>query len=118
AYAGKNRNCTDIPKEAFENAMESLKLIPVVGNWIPEKNNFGGHDVALEVEGNSLKTVDKTKPYGVVPENCNAEWVDVTDENGNTKRYLECDVILWQERYPEPIQKVIDDGVNQSMEIM
>lgn len=118
AYAGKNRNGSNIPKEAFERAMDSLALIPVVGHWIEEINNFGGHDVAFEEVGNEIKIVDKTKPYGVVPENHNARWVDVEDENGNIKRYLECDVILWQERYKEPIQKIIDGGVNQSMEIV
>lgn len=118
AYAGENRNYSNISREVFDNALNSLSLIPVVGNWIPEKNNFGGHDISLEEVGNSLKMIDKTRPYGVVPENHNAEWVDVEDSNGNIKRYLECDVILWKERYEDPIQKIIDGGVNQSMEIV
>ncbi len=71
AYAGKNRNYSNISKEAFDNALDSLALIPVVGNWIPEKNNFGGHDLSIEESGNSLNVIDKTRPYGVVPENHN-----------------------------------------------
>lgn len=118
AYAGENRNYSNIPREVFDNALDSLALIPVVGNWIPDKNNFGGHDLSIEEIGDSLKVIDKTRPYGVVPENHNAEWVDVEDENGNVKKYLECDVILWEERYEEPIQKIVDGGVNQSMEII
>lgn len=118
AYAGENRNGSYISKEAFDKALDSLSLIPVVGNWIPEKNNFGGHDYAIEGEGNTLRIVEKTRPYGVVMENHNAEWVDVEDEEGNIKKYLECDVVLWEERYQEPIKKVVDGGVNQSMEIV
>lgn len=118
AYAGKNRNGSLISNEAFENAMDSLALIPIVGNWIQEKNNFGGHDIAFEEIGNELKIVDKTRPYGVIPQNHNAQWVDVEDEYGNVKKYIECDIILWKERYESPIQKIIDGGVNQSMEIV
>ena len=118
AYAGKNRNYTEIPKEAFENAMNTLANIPLVGNWIAETDNFGGHDMIIEKRGNDYIWKDSTVPYGVVPESHNAEWIDVEDDNGNVKKYLECDVILWQERYPEQIEKVINGGVNQSMEVM
>ena len=118
AYAGKNRNYSEITLDAFDNAMESLKLIPIVGNWISDKGNFGGHDWAWEGQGNEMKFIDLTKPYGVVPENHNAEWVDISDEYGNVKKYLECDVILWQERYPEQVDKIKNGGVNQSMEII
>jgi hypothetical protein len=116
AHTGDNRNGSDITEEAFNNAMPSLGLIPVVGNWIPEKNNFGGHDITLEWEGNNLILKDKTIPFGCVKENHNAEWVEI-EENGETHKYLKADVVLWYGRYTEQIQKVIDDGVNQSMEI-
>ena len=118
AYAGENRNGSYISRETFDSALGSLSLIPVVGNWMPEKNNFGGHDYAIEGEGNTLRIVEKTRPYGVVMENHNAEWVDVEDGEGNIKKYLECDVVLWEEKYQEPIKKVVDGGVNQSMEIV
>lgn len=118
AYAGANRNWSYISKDAFDNALDSLALVPIVGNWISEKNNYGGHDMSIEEVGNELQVVDKTRPYGVVPQNHNAEWVDVEDENGNIKKYVECDVILWKDRYEKPVQKIIDNGVNQSMEII
>lgn len=118
AYVGENRNLSDISKEAFEKAMDSLALVPLVGNWIPEKENFGGHDVSYEEVGNTIKEVNKTIAMGVVPESHNAEWVDVEDKNGNIKKYLECDVVLWEERYKEPVQKIISGGANQSMEII
>lgn len=118
AYAGENRNGSYISRETFDSALDSLSLIPVVGNWIPEKDNFGGHDFTIEGEGNALHLIEKTRPYGVVMENHNAEWVDVEDEEGNIKKYLECDVVLWEEKYQKPIKRVVDGGVNQSMEIV
>ena len=116
AYQGDNRNSSDIVELAFTNAMPSLSLIPIVGNWLPEKQNFGGHDIAIEWQGNTLVLKDKTVPYGVVKENHNAQWVELED-NGVIHKYLQADVVLWAGRYPDQIQKVIDDGINQSMEI-
>ncbi len=116
AYAGKNRNYSDIPKESFEKALNSLALIPIVGNF--KDGNFHGHDVAIQLEGNDISFIDLTSPIGVVPETHNAQWVDVEDENGNVKKYLQADVIFWFSRNPEPVQFIIDNGyVGQSMEI-
>ena len=116
AYQGDNRNLSDITEQAFTSAMPSLSLIPIVGNWLSDKQNFGGHDVAIEWQGNTLVLKDKTVPYGVVKENHNAQWIEL-DDNGVVHKYLQADVVLWAGRYPDQIQKVIDDGVNQSMEI-
>lgn len=118
AYAGKNRNYTNISKKAFERAEKSLFNIPVVGNWLSEIELFGGHDAVLEKRGNKLEIKDTTVPYGVVPESGNPRWVDVEDEYGNVKKYYTTDVVLWYERYPEQVQSVMDGKTGQSMEIM
>lgn len=116
AYPGDNRNSSNITENAFFDAIPSLGLVPIVGHWLSEKQNFGGHDITIEWSGNELILKDNTVPYGVVKENHNAEWIDV-EEKGIIHKYLKADVVLWYGRYPEPIQKVIDDGINQSMEI-
>jgi len=116
AYTDENRNNSDIPEQAFIDAMPSLGLVPIVGHWMPEKQNFGGHDITIEFSGNQLILKDNTVPYGVVKENHNAEWIEI-EENGIKKKYLKADVVLWYGRYPEPVQKVIDTGINQSMEV-
>ena len=116
AYSGDNRNSSDITDEAFVEATDSLGLIPLVGHWLPEKQNFGGHDSTIEFVGSQLVLKDNTVPYGVVKENHNAEQVEI-EENGVIHKYIKADVVLWYGRYPEPVQKVIDTGVNQSMEI-
>lgn len=116
AYPGDNRNLSDITENAFSDALPSLGLVPVVGHWLSGKQNFGGHDITIEWSGNDLVLKDNTVPYGVVKENHNAGWIDI-EEDGVIHKYLTADVVLWYGRYPEPIQKVIDDGINQSMEI-
>lgn len=118
AYAGKNRNYTDIPRTAFDKAEPTIFGVPIVGNWIEDNKNFGGHDLILETKGNKISIKDNTTPFGFVPQDANPRWEEVSDENGNSKAYHVIDVILWKERYPEPIQFIIDNNVNQSMEIM
>ena len=116
AYAGKNRNYSNIFKEAFEKAQPTVFGIPVVGNWLGD--NYGGHDLIIETKGNEVIFKDATVPFGFVPQDANPRWESVEDENGNSKNYYVVDVILWKERYPEQIQFVVDNGANQSMEIM
>lgn len=116
AYAGFNRNYSYIPKEVFENAAKSLSNVPLVGNWLGD--NFGGHDVIFETKGNEVIIKDATTPYGVVPEDCNPRWETVINDKGDEVEYFTCDVVLWEERFPEQIAFIKDNETNQSMEIM
>lgn len=117
AYAGENRNYTRISKEAFEKAIPSIYNIPVVGNWLG--NNFGGHDVIMESNGNDVTIKDKTIAYGVVPKDANPRWETYANKFGEKTEYFVVDVLLWYERYPEEINFIADNnGVGQSMEIM
>lgn len=117
AYAGKNRNYSNISKEAFESAEKSLYGIPVVGNWLEKEGNFGGHDVLFETKGNKCVIKDTTIPYGFVPQDANPRWEAVEDEYGNIKNYYTADVILWKERFPEQVEFIEKKKINQSMEI-
>lgn len=116
-YTGKNRNHTDISKQVVENALYSLKNIPVVGEWKEEKNNFGGHGGKLELSDEGIEWIETTKPYGVVPSDTEIRWEKVREKDGITENeYLTCTAYLWYRRYPE-LEKVLNDGANQSMEI-
>lgn len=117
-YPGKNRNHTYISKETVEKMIYSLKNIPVVGEWIEEDKNFGGHGGRLEIDDKGFRFVDTTKPYGVVPSDTEISWETVREKNGiDTHEYLTCTAYLWYGRYPE-IEKILNNGANQSMEIM
>lgn len=118
-YEGLNRHDEVISKETLTRMAEnSLRNVPIVGHYLPDVNNFGGHDMALEFEGNELKLKNLTQAYGVVPESTDFTWETVTEKNGITQHeYLVCDGILWTGRYPEECNCILDNGMNQSMEL-
>ena len=47
AYTGRNRNYSDIGKQAFIDALPSIKNIPIVGRYDVDKDDFGGHDIKV-----------------------------------------------------------------------
>lgn len=111
ATYGVNRNRSNITKEAFINALDSLKNVPLVGEFSEHIEDFKGHGGKLEITDEGMKYVQTTKPYGVIPESCDPRW-EVT----NGEEYLVCDAILWTGRYEEA-NKVLENTCNQSMEI-
>jgi hypothetical protein len=99
-------------------AETSLKNVPIVGFWREDVNNFGGHSKKLEISDEGFKVVDLTKPIGVIPENTELSWETLREKDGYTEHeYLCCTGILWSGRYEE-CEKILDDGSNQSMEIV
>lgn len=118
-YEGINRRNEVISKETLTRMAENtLRNVPIVGHYLPEVNNFGGHDIALEESGNELKLKSLTQAYGVVPESTEFVWETVTEKNGmTTHEYLTCDGILWTGRYPTECACILDNGMNQSMEL-
>lgn len=112
AYAGENRNRSFISKETFEAALPSIKNIPLVGNYDIEKNQLGGHDLAIVTDSEGkAKLINATVPFGVVPESANQWWEEVDGVD-----YLWTDVLLW-ERSPITEYVVKNSKVAQSMEI-
>lgn len=123
-YTGRNRNRTDITEDALNKliARKGYANVPVVahlykgddGKW-----RVGGHDskIVISAQG-GFEIVDETIPFGVVPENCNPSFEDVTETSGEVKRYFCVDVILWTHRY-NIMDAVKSDELwfNQSMEI-
>lgn len=117
AYHGKNRNGSDISKDAFERAAKTMFNCPVVCNYDPVDDTIGGHDCAvLKTEDGGLRIVNKTVPLGVVPESSEWSWETVTEEDGNTHEYFSADVLLWKRQ--DAYRKIKNDGIcGQSMEI-
>lgn len=115
-YHGKNRNKSNISREAIEHAKDTMFNCPVVCNYSVEDNTIGGHDMALSTdnEGN-MRIVNLTDAVGVVPSGAKTWWEKV-DDNGIEHDYFCTEVILWK-RSPA-YQKIISDGItSQSMEI-
>lgn len=124
ATYGQNANGSDIPREAFEEAIPSLYNMPILGEFcetLESSDNsnsgvdgdFKGHGGKIIIDDSGVQWVATTKAYGVVPESCNPRWE--FDQNG--EEYLVCDGFLWTGRYEEA-NKVKDNLCNQSMEIV
>ncbi len=123
-YTGRNRNRTDITEDALNKLItrKGYANIPVVahlykgddGNW-----RVGGHDSKIIATDSSFEIIDETVPFGVIPEDCNPAFEDVTEKSGEVKRYFCVDIILWTHRY-NIMDAVKSDELwfNQSMEII
>lgn len=117
AYHGINRNNSYISKETFNKAIPTLFNIPVVGEYLENKDNFGGHGGKLEISDKGIKWIQTTKPYGVVGENAKVYWEEVTEKDGSIHEYLTVDgVYLWTGRYEE-LNNLLEKNYGQSMEI-
>jgi len=116
-YKGHNRNGSYFDKEDVMRNIHTIFNIPIVGEYLEESDNFGGHGMAVEVKNDEVKFVQHTKPYGVIPESAQVYWEDIAESDGTVNEYLVVDgAYLWTGRYEE-LQTLLDSTFNQSMEV-
>lgn len=117
-YAGKNRNGSYISKEVANSMAGSLPNVPIVGEWISQDKDYGGHGEEMYQEENGeLKVKRTTSPIGVVPSDTKIWWETFLDDDKIERDYLCCEAYIWTNRYPES-QKIFEGGTNnQSMEL-
>lgn len=119
-YDKGNRNSSYFDKDMVINKMiPTLYNVPITGNYKKNIDNFGGHDSKLELTSDGdINYIDLTVPYGVVPESSVVEWQNIVSSDEKVLRdYLTCDGILWTGRYQEQLDKLLEDGMNISMEV-
>lgn len=116
AYAGLNRNNSYISKETFDNALNSLIICPILGEYNQSLEDFRGHGGKIEVTDNSIQWVNTTIPYGAVDTDTEITWEDVIEDDGTVNSYLCVTGYLWTGRYPE-LSSIIENSKGQSMEI-
>lgn len=119
-YVGQNRNHSFITKEVATDMAKTLRGAPIVGYYKDEKEDFRDHGDKVIIEDGEIKFECQTKPYGFVSPDAKVwfkEFED-TDEFGNieTREYLMTTGYLWTGQYEE-VQKVVDNGRPQSMEL-
>jgi len=117
-YTKFNRNNSYITDDAVKKALPTIYNIPLVGEYLEEKDNFGSHGGKLEITDEEVKFIQTTIPYGVVPLDAKLSWETVTEEDGTIRDYLVADgALLWTSRYPE-LDTILEEGkFGQSMEI-
>ena len=119
-YVGQNRNHSFITKEVATDMAKTLRGAPIVGYYKDEKEDFRDHGDKVIIEDGEIKFECQTKPYGFVSPDAKVwfkEFED-TDEFGNveTREYLMTTGYLWTGQYEE-VQKVVNEGRPQSMEL-
>ena len=122
-YTGRNRNYSDITKEALQKFInrKGYANVPVVAHLFKDDNGnyrVGGHDSKIILSSEGIEFIDETVPFGVIPEDCNPSMDIITERSGEKREYFSVDVILWTHRYPI-MEAAFSDEVyfNQSMEI-
>lgn len=116
-YTGVNRNGSFISKEVAEDAIKSIYNTPIVGEYIEQNDNFGGHGGEIVITDDEIKFKTTTMPYGVIPESATIKWENVTEVDGRVNEYLVIEgAYLWTGRYEE-LNGLLNTSYGQSMEI-
>lgn len=110
-----NRNGSIISKETALKMAASLPGCPIVGHFIKENKDFGGHDKEISVVGGKWFEIDTTKPYGYVDSTAKI-WFQKWTDDGVEHEYLMTEGYLWTGVYEEA-QSVVVAGKGQSMEL-
>lgn len=103
-YKGLNRNATYITEEFAEKLVSTLSYAPIKGIYDNEGGDYTDHG----------KKRNEGRIYGVVPDDKHFAWEKHEDEDGVTREYACCDVLLYTAIYGEAAQIV---GSGQSMEL-
>jgi len=115
-YPGLNRNNVFIEKEVANEMAKTLINVPIVGEYIEHKDDFGSHGGRIEITDEGIDYIQTTKPWGFIPESSVIGWQDVVEADGTRREYLTAVGYLWTGRYPE-LTSVINSGRPQSMEL-
>lgn len=117
-YAGKNRNQTHFTKKMIEEKLvPSMYGMPIIGEFLKEIDDFGGHGGKVIIKDGDIEYEQTTVAYGFIPESAEITWEKVLERDGITEReYLVADAYVWYKRFPE-LENILDEPRNQSMEI-
>ena len=84
-YLGENRNGSFINKEVATNMEQTLPVVPIVGYYSENADDFRDHGDQMIIDGDGIKFKCLTKPYGFVAPKAQVWLQDFedTDEFGN-----------------------------------
>lgn len=112
-----NRNGSIITRDTAINSLApSLRGCPIVGYYNKDKEDYEEHNKFLQIKNNKITFGTDTIPYGFVDLSANIWFQDFIDFDNVARTYLMTEGYIWTGQFPE-VQRVIDKGNNQSMEI-
>lgn len=116
-YVGKNPNGSNISKDAVERNLNTLKNIPIVGEYVREDNNFLNHGGDLVIEDDEIRLLNTTTPIGVIPSDAVFTWEKIIDDYGEEREYLVVENAFIWNRDKKMVDALKSDSFGQSMEI-
>lgn len=116
-YTGENPNGSKFNKEVVEKSLPTIKNIPIVGEFIYEKENFKGHGGRLVIDDEGIEYQVTTSAIGLIPESAELSWQTVIDEKEIEREYLVVDGALIWNRDEKVINSLKEDNFGQSMEV-
>lgn len=116
-HKGENRNGSFITEEAMHKMGKTLLGVPVIGEFLQDKNQIGGHGGKLVITDDGFEMVETTECMGFVDPRTEPFFRDYTETDGVTvNTYMCANVILWTGRFGF-LQRELEKGLKQSMEI-
>lgn len=98
-HLGLNRNGSIFTKEVVQKAIPSLANTPIMASvglnsW--GEKDFEGHESDIEIsEDGELRFINKTFPFGVIPENNSAKFETRVGDDMIEREYLTVEGLLW-----------------------
>lgn len=116
-HKGANRNGSFITEEAMHKMGKTLLGVPVIGEFLQDKNQIGGHGGKLIITDDGFEMIETTECMGFVDPRTEPFFREFTETDGVTvNTYMCADVILWTGRFGF-LQEELKKGLRQSMEI-
>ena len=115
-YVGENRNRSFISKEVAEDMAKTLRGTPIVGHYMQDKEDFGGHDSQIIFDGDGIKFSELTIPYGFVAPNARVWFQTFVDDDSIQREYLMTEGYLWTTQFKE-CADILKNSKGQSMEL-
>ena len=110
-------NGFEFQEECIERRRKQWSYVPVVAEYIEEKEDLGGHGGKLTIDDEGMRYERTTLPMGVVIDGTD-RYEDRVCLNGETKQYFCVDVYLWYEQFEKELS-MFKNGESraQSMEV-
>ena len=112
-HKGQNRNGSNITEECMHKMEQTLLGVPVIGEYLVDKEQIGGHGGKVVITDDGYEFVQTTECMGFVDPRVKPFYKDYVEKDGMTvNTYMCASVILWTGRFGF-LQKELEKGLKQ-----